>query len=66
MSRNYRMRHTLVAVIALVLILSMGLPFAAAQDGGEEPRTLRDFVGRQLTLDPHAKTRLQDLRGRPR
>lgn len=50
MIRLNRMRRILIAGVALVLVLSVGLPFVAAQDG-DGPRTLRDFVGRELTLD---------------
>lgn len=50
MLRINHMRHTVVVTIALVLVLSIGLPIAAAQDGGEA-RTLRDFIGREITLD---------------
>lgn len=43
------LRRTLSATLALVLVLALGVPLVAAQD--DTSRTLRDFMGREVTLD---------------
>lgn len=45
-------RRALIALVVVVLIFGAALPLALAQDGGEfEPRTVRDFVGREVTIE---------------
>ncbi|MBP8973189.1 MAG: ABC transporter substrate-binding protein [Anaerolineae bacterium] len=43
-------RRVMAALLALALIAVLGVPLASAQEGGE-PRTIVDFVGRQVTLE---------------
>ncbi len=44
-------RRALFVLVILALAFSAALPLALAQDGGEfEPRTLRDFIGREITI----------------
>ena len=48
MSRLTMLRRAVVVLAALVLVLPLSVPFAAAQDGS---RTLTDAFGREVTLD---------------
>ncbi|MBN2303363.1 MAG: hypothetical protein JXQ72_02725, partial [Anaerolineae bacterium] len=50
MSRIPFLRRGLMGLLVLVLILGLGVPLAAAQDGGES-RTITDMAGRSVTLD---------------
>ena len=50
MSRLNLLRRTLIVTVALIMLLAFALPVSFAQDS-EEPRTVRDFIGRELTLE---------------
>ncbi len=50
MLRFNLLRRVLVGLVALALVLGAGLPVARAQDG-DGPRTVRDFLGRPLTVE---------------
>ncbi|MEW6579388.1 MAG: ABC transporter substrate-binding protein [Chloroflexota bacterium] len=43
-------RRVMAALLALTLLVVLGAPLASAQEG-DEPRTIVDFVGRQVTLE---------------
>lgn len=50
MMRYTGLRRSLIALMALVLVLGVGLPLVSAQDDAE-PRTVRDFMGNEFTVD---------------
>jgi len=53
MSQYHFLRRTLIALVALTLLVALAgplVPAALAQDG-TEPRTITDFMGRPVTLD---------------
>lgn len=50
MNTSLSLRRTVIGLLALALIFSLGVPFALAQDGGEA-RTVTDALRREVTIE---------------